>query len=81
MGTNGYREVVKKLKEHIVDGDIIQAVPSQRLSRKTGVHPYNIYKALRKLNPSRYIYFVQLNDFYIVGSSPELLVKVSALEK
>lgn len=69
--------MVKKLKEHIVDGDIIQAVPSQRLSRKTGVHPYNIYKALRKLNPSRYIYFVQLNDFYIVGSSPELLVKVS----
>lgn len=70
--------MVKKLKEHIVDGDIIQAVPSQRLSRETGVHPYNIYKALRKLNPSRYIYFVQLNDFYIVGSSPELLVKVSA---
>jgi len=58
-------------------GDIIQAVPSHRLSRNIGVHPYNIYKQLHTLNPSRYMFYVDCGGFQIVGSSPELLVRVN----
>jgi anthranilate synthase component 1 len=63
-------------KEYIVAGDIIQTVPSQRLSRPTLAHPFQIYRALRAINPSPYMYFLELDDFHIVGASPELLVQV-----
>ncbi|KAJ1557615.1 hypothetical protein HK405_015577 [Cladochytrium tenue] len=54
VGKDGYEEFVRRLKHHIVQGDIIQAVPSQRVSRRTDLHPFNAYRQLRGLNPSPY---------------------------
>jgi anthranilate synthase component 1 len=67
---------VVQAKEHIYAGDIIQAVLSQRLARPVKAHPFALYRALRSLNPSPYMYYLHLDDFHIVGSSPELLVRV-----
>ncbi|KAH3983894.1 hypothetical protein HBI56_077450 [Parastagonospora nodorum] len=75
IGQDGYEGHVKKLKEHINVGDIIQAVPSQRFARPTSLHPFNVYRNLRNVNPSPYLFFVDCEDFQIVGASPELLVK------
>ncbi|KAF2866177.1 anthranilate synthase-like protein component I [Massariosphaeria phaeospora] len=75
IGKDGYENHVKKLKEHISVGDIIQAVPSQRFARPTSLHPFNIYRHLRNVNPSPYLFFLECDDFHIVGASPELLVK------
>ncbi|KAF2141398.1 uncharacterized protein K452DRAFT_288103 [Aplosporella prunicola CBS 121167] len=75
IGQEGYEGHVKKLKEHIAVGDIIQAVPSQRFSRPTSLHPFNIYRHLRTVNPSPYLFFLDCEDFQIVGASPELLVR------
>ncbi|KAK3381126.1 ADC synthase [Podospora didyma] len=75
VGRHGYESFVTNLKEHIVKGDIIQAVPSQRFSRSTSLHPFNIYRTLRTLNPSPYLFFLSCSDFYIVGASPECLMK------
>ncbi len=71
-----YEAIVSRAKEYIYDGDIIQVVPSQRLSRPTSASPFAIYRALRSINPSPYMYYFHLNDFCIVGTSPELLVRV-----
>jgi anthranilate synthase component 1 len=76
VGKAGYESHVTKLKEHIVKGDIIQAVPSQRLARPTSLHPFNIYRQLRRLNPSPYMFFLDCEDVQIVGASPETLCKV-----
>jgi anthranilate synthase component 1 len=75
IGREGYEAHVTTLKKHIVSGDIIQAVPSQRLARPTDLHPFNIYRHLRTVNPSPYLFFIDCEDFQIVGASPELLVK------
>ncbi|KNG50241.1 anthranilate synthase component i [Stemphylium lycopersici] len=75
IGQEGYENHVKELKKHISVGDIIQAVPSQRFARPTSLHPFNIYRNLRNVNPSPYLFFVDCDDFQIVGASPELLVK------
>jgi len=75
IGQAGYETHVKTLKGHIARGDIIQAVPSQRLSRPTSLHPFNIYRHLRTVNPSPYLFYIDCIDFQIVGASPELLVK------
>ena len=75
IGQSGYEAHVTRLKEHICRGDIIQAVPSQRIARPTSLHPFNIYRQLRRVNPSPYHFFVECGDFQIVGASPELLVK------
>ncbi|KAF1836850.1 anthranilate synthase-like protein component I [Decorospora gaudefroyi] len=75
IGQEGYEKHVKTLKKHISVGDIIQAVPSQRFARPTSLHPFNIYRNLRNVNPSPYLFFVDCDDFQIVGASPELLVK------
>ncbi|KAL1605294.1 anthranilate synthase component 1 [Paraconiothyrium brasiliense] len=75
IGQEGYEGHVKRLKEHIKVGDIIQAVPSQRFARPTSLHPFNIYRHLRNVNPSPYLFYVDCEDFQIVGASPELLVK------
>ncbi|KAK5997037.1 Anthranilate synthase component 1 [Cladobotryum mycophilum] len=75
IGRDGYEAHVTKLKEHIVKGDIIQAVPSQRFARPTSLHPFNIYRHLRTVNPSPYLFYLDCQDFQIVGASPELLVK------
>ena len=72
----GYEAAVERAKEYIYAGDIIQVVPSQRLARKTDAHPFQIYRALRSVNPSPYMYYLRLDDFHIVGASIETLVKV-----
>ncbi|KAG6831305.1 hypothetical protein H0H92_011512 [Tricholoma furcatifolium] len=76
VGKAGYEGFVTKLKEHIVAGDIIQAVPSQRLARPTALHPFNAYRRLRQVNPSPYMFFLDCGDLQIVGASPETLCKV-----
>lgn len=75
IGEEGYCQHVKTLKEHIKLGDVIQAVPSQRVARPTSLHPFNIYRHLRTVNPSPYLFYIDLVDFQIIGASPELLVK------
>lgn len=81
IGQDGYEGFVHKLKEHIKKGDIIQAVPSQRISRPTKLHPFNIYNHLRTVNPSPYMFFIDYLDFQVVGASPELLVKSDSKDK
>jgi anthranilate synthase component 1 len=71
-----FEAIVSKAKEYIYAGDIIQTVLSQRLARRTYAHPFAIYRALRSINPSPYMYYLHLGDFYIAGASPELLVRV-----
>lgn len=77
VGKEGYERFVTELKKHIVAGDIIQAVPSQRLSRPTSLHPFNAYRQLRQVNPSPYMFYLDCGDFQIVGASPETLCKVA----
>ncbi|KAF5391461.1 hypothetical protein D9757_002058 [Collybiopsis confluens] len=76
VGKQGYEGFVTTLKKHIVAGDIIQAVPSQRLARPTSLHPFNAYRHLRQVNPSPYMFFLDCGDLQIVGASPETLCKV-----
>jgi anthranilate synthase component I len=71
-----YMAAVKKAKQYIRAGDIFQVVVSQRFAAKTAAEPFQIYRELRALNPSPYLFFLQLNDVAVVGSSPEMLVKV-----
>ena len=70
-----FEDSVRKAKDHIRKGDIIQAVLSQRLNLRIGCEPFQIYRALRSINPSPYMYYLRLGDFYIVGSSPEIMVR------
>lgn len=67
---------VKRAKEYILAGDAFQIVASQRFASKTNADPFEIYRALRVINPSPYLYFLKLDDVSVVGSSPEMLVKV-----
>lgn len=78
IGEEGYIQHVKTLKEHIKKGDIIQCVPSQRVARPTSLHPFNIYKHLRTVNPSPYMFYIDYLDFQIIGASPELLCQVDS---
>ena len=76
IGQSGYEAHVTTLKSHIIKGDIIQAVPSQRFSRPTSLHPFNIYRHLRTVNPSPYLFYLDCgSSMQLVGASPELLVK------
>jgi anthranilate synthase component I len=75
IGQIGYETHVKKLKECIIEGQIIQAVPSQRLARPTSLHPFNVYRHLRTVNPSPYMFYIDCGTFQLVGASPEMLVK------
>ena len=72
----GFKEAVLKAKEYIIAGDIMQVVLSQRLSIPFSAAPMDLYRALRCLNPSPYMYYLNLEDFHIVGSSPEILVRL-----
>ncbi|NJO17361.1 MAG: anthranilate synthase component I [Thioploca sp.] len=69
-----FEQAVERIKEYIIEGDIMQVVLSQRLSIPYPGPPLNVYRALRCLNPSPYLYYLDLKDFHIVGSSPEILV-------
>lgn len=72
----GFKSAVERIKQYILDGDCMQVVISQRLSIPFGARPLDLYRALRGLNPSPYMYFMDLDDFQIVGSSPEILVRL-----
>ncbi|MBC8211138.1 MAG: anthranilate synthase component I [Gammaproteobacteria bacterium] len=72
----GYMQAVQKARQYIIDGDAMQIVLSQRLSIPFSSNPLNLYRALRGLNPSPYMYFMNLGDHYVVGSSPEILVRL-----
>ncbi|KAH9934939.1 anthranilate synthase component [Fomitopsis serialis] len=76
VGKEGYEHFVTNLKDHIVAGDIIQAVPSQRLARPTTLHPFNAYRHLRRVNPSPYMFYLDCGEVQLVGASPETLCKV-----
>ncbi len=69
-----YEDAVRRIKDYIVAGDVMQVVPSQRMTVPYRASPLDLYRALRSLNPSPYLYYLNLDDFYIVGSSPEILV-------
>ncbi|WP_226664676.1 anthranilate synthase component I [Microbulbifer aggregans] len=74
FGEEAFKQGVHKVKEYILAGDVMQVVPSQRLSAPYTAPPLNLYRALRSLNPSPYMYFLDLGDHQVVGSSPEILV-------
>ncbi|MBI4328987.1 MAG: anthranilate synthase component I [Chloroflexi bacterium] len=71
-----YEAAVSKLRRYIFEGECIQVVLSQRFRRPTSAAPFDIYRSLRALNPSPYMFFLDLGDFHVVGSSPEMLVRV-----
>ena len=71
-----YHQAVEKCVEYIYAGDVIQVVNSQRYSRKTAVHPFQIYRALRSVNPSPYMYYLNLDNFQIVGAAIETVAQV-----
>ena len=75
MTRDVYDNAVKRIIDYIYAGDCIQVVFSQRFSRQTDAHPLDIYRALRGINPSPYMFYMQLDDFQIVGASPEMLVR------
>ncbi len=76
----GYKAAVGRARQYIIDGDVMQVVLSQRMSVPFAARPLDLYRALRCLNPSPYMYFLDLGDFHIVGSSPEILVRLEGGE-
>jgi anthranilate synthase component I len=77
LGSEGYASAVERAKEYIRAGDIYQVVPSQRWTANCPVDAFSIYRGLRAINPSPYMYFLDFEDFALAGASPESLVKVS----
>ncbi|HEC29883.1 MAG TPA: anthranilate synthase component I [Gammaproteobacteria bacterium] len=72
----GFEQAVERAREYIVEGDVMQVVLSQRMSIPFQAPPLNLYRSLRSLNPSPYMYYLDLEDFQIVGSSPEILTRL-----
>jgi anthranilate synthase component 1 len=72
----GYKDAVEKARQYIIDGDVMQVVLSQRMSVPFQAPPLNLYRALRSLNPSPYMFYLDLEGFQVVGSSPEILVRL-----
>ncbi|MBR61264.1 MAG: anthranilate synthase component I [Dehalococcoidia bacterium] len=70
-----YKEALNKIIDYIYQGDCIQVVFSQRFSYSTAADPLDIYRSLREVNPSPYMFYLDLDDFHIVGASPEMLVR------
>src|SRR3954447_5954426 len=77
LGSDGYAAAVERVKEYIRAGDAYQVVPSQRWSADLPCEAFSVYRGLRAINPSPYMYFLDFEDFQIVGASPEPLVTVS----
>jgi anthranilate synthase component 1 len=77
LGPDGYAHAVERAKEYIRAGDIYQVVPSQRWSAACPVDAFSIYRGLRAINPSPYMYFLDFEDFEIAGASPETLITVN----
>jgi len=75
MEPTAFHDMVNRAKEYILAGDIFQVVLSQRFHTKTGLSPFSIYRALRYINPSPYLFFLKFKDLVQIGSSPEILVR------
>ncbi len=75
IGREAFLSAVAKCKQYIVDGDIMQVQISQRISQPFDAPPINLYRALRSINPSPYMFYFDMGDFHIVGASPEILVR------
>lgn len=71
-----YRQMVERSKHYITEGDIFQVVPSQRVDIDSRAHPFTMYRALRMVNPSPYMFFLDFGDHQVVGASPELLTRL-----
>ncbi|HQR51160.1 MAG TPA: anthranilate synthase component I [Methylophilaceae bacterium] len=76
FGEAGFKAAVEQAKRYIFDGDIMQVVLSQRMSQAFPAPPLSLYRALRSLNPSPYMFYYDMGDHHIVGSSPEILVRL-----
>ena len=76
MSRGDFEDKVRLIKEYITAGEAIQVVLSQRLKQPTRANPFDIYRALRTINPSPYMFFLDFKDFHIIGASPEILVRV-----
>lgn len=76
MGQAGYEAAVERIRAYTQAGDVMQVVPSQRLTLPFPAEPFNLYRALRNLNPSPYLFYLDLDDFHIAGSSPEILARL-----
>ena len=76
MDQAAFEAMVSRMKDYIVAGDIFQAVPSQRFSAPFGLPPFALYRALRRINPAPFLFFLDFGGFCIVGSSPEVLVRL-----
>jgi len=76
FGEPAFKAAVARAKQYILDGDIMQVVLSQRMSRAFHAHPLSLYRALRGLNPSPYMFYYDMGGFQVVGSSPEILVRL-----
>jgi anthranilate synthase component 1 len=76
FGEAGFKDAVDKAKRYIFDGDIMQVVLSQRMSQPFAAPPLSLYRALRSLNPSPYMFFYDMGDHHVVGASPEILVRL-----
>jgi anthranilate synthase component I len=72
-----YKQRVERGKEYIAAGDVFQVVLSQRLDFQPDVVPFDLYRSLRTVNPSPYLYFLRMGDMHVLGSSPEMLVRVT----
>ena len=77
IGDAGYADAVERIKDYVRAGDAYQVVPSQRWSGPCPADPFSIYRGIRAINPSPYMYFLEFDDFHIAGASPEPLVKVT----
>jgi anthranilate synthase component 1 len=76
FGEENYKAAVRRVKQYIVDGDVMQVVISQRMSKSFAAQPIALYRAIRTLNPSPYLFYFNFDDFHVVGASPEILVKL-----
>ena len=76
FGEDDFKRSVQKAKKYIEEGDIMQVVCSQRMSLPFTADPVALYRSIRQLNPSPYMYYLNLQDFHIVGSSPEILARL-----
>ncbi len=76
FGEDNFKAAVKKAQQYILDGDIMQVVLSQRMSQPFDSSPLSLYRALRSLNPSPYMFYYDMDDHHVVGASPEILVRL-----
>jgi anthranilate synthase component 1 len=76
MTPDAFRRMVRQAKDYILAGDIIQVVLSQRFQGKNDMDPVNLYRALRYVNPSPYLFFLKLDELTLIGSSPEVMVRL-----